>query len=247
VPSFVLANFLWSEIYREHAEPLDPVATDLVRTIRDCHHLAARTFRTPPSLALNGAANIVDVGMVLTPGRDRRQELREAAGAGPGDRLVSLYVGRYGQEGLPWARLAELRDVVFVSFHDVPPDADPEPRWHAVASGKWTGADLAASVDVIVAKAGYGSVCEALAAGTPMIYPPREGFAEFAALDRALRSWGGGVPIGEAEFLNLDLGAALETAFALRPGPGPYATDGAERIAEAIGAFLTTRRRVRTS
>ena len=58
----------------------------------------------------------------------------------------------------------------------------------------WTGADLAASADAIVAKAGYGTACEAMVAGTPLIYPPRTGFAEHRALDRAFRAWGGGLP-----------------------------------------------------
>jgi hypothetical protein len=231
VPAFALANFLWSEIYEEHAGAADPEAMELVRTIRRCHGRATATFRTPPALALDGAVNIVDVGMVLTPGRDRKRELREQAGARPGDRLVSLYVGRYGQEGLPWHRLAELRDVVFVSFHDLPEGVSPVPRWQVVSPAEWTGADLAASVDAIVAKAGYGSVCEAIAAGTPMIYPPREGFAEFAALDQVLRRWGGGVPIREEAFLDLNLSEPLETALALRPGPCPCPTDGAETVA----------------
>ena len=33
-----------------------------------------------------------------------------------------------------------------------------------------------------------------------MIYPPRTGFAEFRSLDRALRSWGGAVPVSARDF-----------------------------------------------
>ena len=56
-----------------------------------------------------------------------------------------------------------------------------------------------------MAKAGYGTVCEAMVAGTPMIYPPRTGFAEHRVLDRALRAWGGGVPASARDFAELRL------------------------------------------
>ena len=79
-----------------------------------------------------------------------------------------------------------------MGFHPAP--VGPMPNMHVVPALDWTGADLAASADAMVAKAGYGTACEAMVAGTPMIYPPRAGFAEHRALDRALRSWGGGVP-----------------------------------------------------
>ena len=36
-----------------------------------------------------------------------------------------------------------------------------------------------------------------------MIYPPRTGFAEFRSLDRALRAWGGGVPVSSRDFFAL--------------------------------------------
>ncbi len=46
-----------------------------------------------------------------------------------------------------------------------------------------------------------------MASGTPMIYPPRRGFAEFRSLDRALRSWEGGVPVSSRDFQGFRLEA----------------------------------------
>ena len=68
------------------------------------------------------------------------------------------------------------------------------------AAGIWTGADLAASSDVVVAKAGYGTVCEAMVARVPLVYPPRTGFAEHRALEQALDAWGGGVRISPEDW-----------------------------------------------
>ena len=115
----------------------------------------------------------------------------------------------------------------------------PEPQGkpdnlHLLPSADWPGGDLIASSHAIVAKAGYGTVCEAMARGTPMIYPPRSCFAEYRSLDRALRSWGGGVPISSRDFFALKLDRALTLALEIRPGPAPYPTDGAKQIASHL-------------
>ncbi len=96
---------------------------------------------------------------------------------------------------------------------------------------------MIASSDAIVAKAGYGTATEAMACGTPMIYPPRTGFAEYRVLDRALRAWGGGVAISSRDFRAMRLGNALKLAFRLRPGAPPFAADGADRIAQHVVAL----------
>jgi hypothetical protein len=181
-----------------------------------------------------GLAPLIEVGMVVTPGRDRSAALRARLGLGPAARLVYFYVGRYGQEDLGWDRLRRLGDrgVHFVGFHPAP--AGPLANLHVVPADEWTGADLAASADAIVAKAGYGTACEAMVAGTPLIYPPRTGFAEHRALARALAAWGGGIPASARAFAELRLGRLLDRAFALKPGPPPFPADGADRVAEHL-------------
>jgi hypothetical protein len=177
---------------------------------------------------------VIELGMVVTPGHSRREELRKRLGLAATDKLVYLYVGRYGQANLGWGRLEKLkgRGLHFVGFH--PASIGPLENLHVVQVSDWTGAELTASVDVVVAKAGYGTTCEAMVAGTPMIYPPRTGFAEHRALDRALRAWGGGVPASAREFAELRLERLLDRALALKPGPPPFPADGAARVAERL-------------
>ena len=155
-------------------------------------------------------------------------------GLTPRERLVYLYIGRYGQNDLDWSRLERLgeRGVHFVSY-DPLPDERPA-NLHVIPSPDWPGGDLIASCDAVVAKAGYGTACEAMASGTPMIYPPRQGFAEFRSLDRALRAWAGGVPVSSRDFQGLRLERALERALAIEPGPPPFPADGAARIARYL-------------
>ena len=47
--------------------------------------------------------------------------------------------------------------------------------------------------------------------GRPILYPPRRGFAEHRALDRAARAWGGGVPVSSRDFVSM--GEVLDRFF----------------------------------
>ena len=237
IPGFLQASFTWADIYRSHAKKLGPEAMATVRAIEAAYRQATTLFRTEPALKMTGVAPTIEVGMIVTPGVDRRVELRRTLGISPSEKVVYFYIGRYGQENLGWERLAKLEGVHFVGFHEAP--SGPLPNLHAVPATEWTGADLAASADVIVAKAGYGTACEAMVARTPFIYPPRSGFAEHRALERVLGAWGGGIRTPARDFAELRIERQLEKAFAMKPGPAPYPADGASRVAghllKAIG------------
>jgi hypothetical protein len=232
IPGFLLANFTWNQIYAPYARRLGGNALRLVKDLRRAYRSATAVFRAEPALRLVGLAPVIEVGLVVSPGQDRRGELRRQLGLAPTDKLVYFYVGRYGQENLGWERLERLKGVHFVGFHAAP--GGTPANLHVVDANAWTGADLAASADAVVAKAGYGTVCEAMEAGTPLIYPPRFGFAEHRALDRALRRWGGGIPASTRAFQELRLERLLDKAFHTRPGPPPFPTDGASRVAEHL-------------
>ncbi len=235
VPSGLLANFTWSEIYDEHAAAVGPEAVAFVRELRATYALATVAFRAQPALSLAEIPRRTDVGMVLTPGRADRQGLCQLLDIDPKSTLVYFYIGRYGQANLDWENLAALRGFEFIGFHEAP--VGRLPNLHAVPPREWNGADLAASCDIAVAKAGYGTVCEAIVSGTPLIYPPRSGFAEHAALESALKSWGGGILAPAETFTTLRLGPMLDQARACRPGPPPFPTDGADRVAHALTAW----------
>ncbi len=232
IPGFLLANFTWAEIYESHARKIGPGAMRFVAELRWAYRHASHVFRAQPALAMKGFASTEDVGLVVSPGRDRREELRDHLAISATEKLIYFYVGRYGQSSLGWNQLGAMKGIHFVGFHAAP---GPGPaNLHVVLPMEWTGADLAASSDAIAAKAGYGTACEAMAAGTPIVYPPRVGFAEHRALDRALKLWGGGVPAPSRAFSELRLESLLRRASSMRPGAPPFPVDGAERVARRL-------------
>jgi hypothetical protein len=237
IPRFLMANFTWADIYAPHARCLGGDALRLVAELRRAYRHASGIFRIEPALRMSWLSPVKNVGMVVNQGRDRRAELRLKLGLAKTARLVYIYIGRYGQSDLGWSRLERFAEegVHFLSYHPAP-GVQPA-NLHVVPSADWPGGDLIASSDAILAKAGYGTVTEAMACGTPMIYPPRRGFAEFRILDRALRTWGGGIPLSSREFRAMRLENALKLAFGLSPGPPPFPPDGAARIAGHLEAL----------
>ena len=185
--------------------------------------------------------------MVVTPGRDRRAELRERLGLASADRLVYFYVGRYGQDG-PGLGAARPAGGSGHPLRRVPPRRR-RPAGRTCTSSRPTsgpGPTSPPRPTRSVAKAGYGTVCEAMVAGTPMIYPPRTGFAEHRALDRGPATPGAAASRRRpGDFAELRLEAALDRAFALKPGPPPFPADGA--AASRIASPQTADRRRRSA
>jgi hypothetical protein len=234
IPGLLLVNFTWADIYAPYARAAGDDASRLVADLRRAYRQATTVFRCEPALRMAWLPGQVNVGMVANPGRDRRGELHRTLGLSSRAKLVYFYIGRYGQNDLDWERLERhaARGVHFVGYHPAP--VGSVRNLHLVPAEEWPGSDLIASTDAVVAKAGYGTVCEAMAYGTPMIYPPRRGFSEFRALDRSLRAWGGGLPVSSREFQQMRLHRALDLAFQLGPLLPPYPTDGAARVADHL-------------
>jgi hypothetical protein len=242
VPGFLMTNFPWADIYAPYARVVGGEALRFVADLRSCYRQATATFRVEPAMSMSWLSPLYEPGMVVNQGRDRSAQLRRLFGLKKTDKLVYIYVGRYGQSDLDWSRLRQFtaQGVHFLGYQPEP--AGKPENFHLVPSADWPGGDLIASSDAIVAKAGYGTVCEAMVRGTPMIYPPRSGFAEYRSLDRALRAWDGGVPISSRDFFTLKLDRALARALEIKPGPAPYPTNGAQTIASHLVALCRSSR-----
>ncbi len=231
IPGFLMTNFTWADIYAPYARNAGGEALEFVRELRGVYRRATATFRVAPALKMAWLPRVYDAGMVVNQVKNRGGELRRFLGLKQSDRLVYLYIGRYGQADLDWPALGVHGDrgVHFVMYPPLPARAPS--NLHVVPTADWPGSDLIATCDAVFAKAGYGTACEAMASGTPLIYPPRHGFAEHRSLDRSLRDWGAGVPISSREFRSLRLNRALAKALEIKPAPPPFPPDGAVRIA----------------
>lgn len=243
VPGFLGANFCWHEIFDDllHAGPAQCFSAEqrgryesIIRQLQSACRSATLLQFWPHTPMLGVGREKREMGLVVNSATDIRPMLLDRFQLSPSTKLVYFYVGRYGVEELPWEKLTQFpENVVFIGLH--PPGRELPGRFFTIEPKEFSGADLLKSCDVAVVKAGYGAVAEAMAAGTPVIYPPREGFVEFPYLDAALRNWSGGFPVSEFDFSQLNLIDVLNKAIAGGRADRPnVAVNGAAQVARII-------------
>ncbi len=230
VPGAAIGNFTWHDIYAEYAETTEDGA--LLAQMAAQYAEATVSLITPLSLpSMPGLfPNTERVPLVARRGSIIRDLLTEVLDIPPGRHLALLYLGGWGLD-IDWPALERFRDWVFLLDRPLPV---PIANARAFDPGILRYADVAASVDAVISKAGYGTVTECIANSVPLIYLPRHGFAEHDALVSGMDEWGGGIEISETEFHAGEWAAALQSARNAAPDPRVYQTDGDRVIAERL-------------
>ena len=222
VPGFLLANFTWADIYAPHARKLGGEA-------RGSSPSSAAPTATPPpcsgrsrALRLSGFAPVIEVGMVVTPGRDRRAELRSALGLGPATGssiFTSADTARTTSAGNGWR---SWRIEGSTSSGSTRRPAGPLPNLHVVPADR---VDRGRPRGVGRRDRGQGGLRHGLRGDG------RRDPDDLSAPHRVRRAprprprtprLGGGVPASARDFAELRLERLLDRAFALRPGPPPF-------------------------
>jgi L-arabinokinase len=230
VPGVCVANFTWADIYAELGQRAEPGLAPVAERLAAEYAQATLLLDAGLSLPMPYFPRRANVGIVARPHRDRRDELVRHLGVDDHKRIALLYVGDWGLP-LRWPLLETFSPhwhfvslspppVSMANLTVLPQTALPHP-------------DLVASCDLVISKPGYGLVGECLSSGTPLLYCPRVGFAEYAALDAALSSWRGGLRLSTADFMALNWRAALEQVPARGSVP-EVATNGGPHAAAQL-------------
>ena len=218
VPSVLVANFTWVEIYQQMAS-LAGELPDLLSQYK----LATNTLIPAFQTGMDWATNPVAVDAVAKLGHDIRPFLNPENRY---QRLVYIDAGRWGTE-VGWTNAAQFCDTLFIRIG--PALSDLPPNVLQLEFGAVNHPDLVRSVDVVVAKPGYGIVTECLANGTHWCCIPRDGFAEDDVLIRYADELG--------NFSIADYSQLASLAFpcvALRDVAPTFASDGASQIARLL-------------
>lgn len=229
IPSFVVSNFTWDWIYEGYPEDL-AAAPALMPTIQAAYRQAAGAWRLPMygGFATFPRSALIDVPLAARHATLPPDETRRRVGL-PIDRKLALpSFGGYGLPGLDPARV------------------DPGDDWqvvHGMAEAAIYEAglryeDLVAAVDVVVTKPGYGIISECIANDTAIVYTSRGRFVEYDVLVREMPAVLRCAFIDHASLLAGDWRPALDAAVSA-PAPPKPRTDGADVVADMIGARIT--------
>ena len=230
IPAVAVANFTWHDIYSEYAETPEDAA--LLAQMAAEYADATLACLTPLAVPTVGAVfpHSQRVPLVARQGQDIREAITDTLGIPGGKRLALLYLGGWGMD-IDFAALERWTDWVFLTDAPLPVSVA---NARAFNPQILRYADVAASVDCVVSKAGYGTLTECIANSVPLIYLPRQGFVEHEGLVLGMIWWGGGIEISERAFYAGDWGDALTQAVSARLNPAAFPTNGADVIARIL-------------
>ena len=230
IASVAVANFTWHDIYSEYVETPEDAA--LLAQMAAEYAEATLACLTP--LSVSTVCDVFPrsqrVSLVARRGQNIGELLTDTLGIPGGKHLALLYLGGWGMD-IDFAALERWTDWVFLTDAPLPV---PVANARAFDPKVLRYADVAASVNAVVSKAGYGILTECIANSVPLIYLPRHGFAEHEALVLGMKAWGGGVEISERAFYAGDWGDALARAQSAALNPEAFATNGADVIARIL-------------
>ena len=241
VPCVAVSNFTWDWIYEPHRGS-HPDGAAVVRGARSSYGQMAALLQLPFGHDTDAFGQVIPVPLVARLPTLESAEVERRLGLDAFDKRTRVLVGmRGGVDGSTLDRAAAgAPGFLFLRL-----DRGEE------SAGAETGnvrpvrldtsldfADLLTVSDVVVSKLGYGMIADCIAAGTRLVWPPREGFREdevtAAEAPRYLR-----MARAEAEsFRSGQWREALDAVMALPDPPEQMPLDGAAACAAFIAGRL---------
>jgi len=218
IPAVLVANFTWVEIYRGMSS-LEPEIPSLLRQYK----LATTTLIPGFQTGMEWVTNPVVVDPVAKVGQDIRHALNPDSRY---QRLIYIDAGRWGTD-ISWNNAVHFADTLFIR---IGPAIDELPsNVLQLDFGVIKHSDLVRSVDVVVAKPGYGIVTECLANGTHWCCIPRDGFAEDDVLIRFAAELGNFSIADRRQLTSLDF-----SCVSVHDAASNIASDGASQISNLL-------------
>ncbi len=233
IPSVAATNFTWYDIYEPYAADY-PVFHPYLRRMKEQYAMGDLLLELTPSTGMPYFRNRLDVSLVGGRGRNTRERLKSHLGLGRGKYLGLIYLGEFGMGGGSWKGLEKFEDWDFIGIYPMP---GRPANYHLVGKEHFAYLDLIASSDVMISKLGYGIFAQALMNGTPLIYLPREDFAEYPVLHKAVREWGHGYCLPGEDYRSLKWEGVLHEVIT-RKRPQPQVSDAAGVCAREIEKII---------
>ena len=240
IPTIALISFTWDLVLSEYIAPPSVDGGAILQLIRQAYAQADLALRITPAPKMEIFQRVIDIGPIAEPAPSAREQLTECLGLAPGERTVLVGFGGIPLTSVPFDKLESLSTYRFLFDGPVPEEST---RFLSTKSLPFSFKRLMASVDVIMTKPGYGTLVEAVALQTPMVYVRRYNFADEQPLVEYLHRYGRGVELSLDDFTNGHWEEALHRVHSLPVPPAPVvpATGAGDAAAHLFSYFLKTR------
>ena len=234
LPSVSITNFTWDFIYRAYLDE-HPGFVPLINQMTAFYGKASLALTLPYPCDTSMFATQQAIPWVARRSSLTKEAARAKFGLPQSASLVLLSFGGLGLDRIPWERLKQQRQFLFVATGDAKRSEGniivlPDTQSHYE--------DLVCAVDAIVTKPGYGIVADVLAHQLPILYTDRGEFAEFPKLVEALHDCATCEYIPQRELLAGNLGPYLTRLLTRRPHWPAVDLTGAQVAAAKIIALL---------
>ena len=240
VPTVALASFTWDLVLSEYVVPPSIDSRATLQLIRQAYGEADLALRINPAPKMEIFRRIIDIGPIAEPAPSAREQLTEFLALAPGEQTVLVGFGGIPLDSLPFNRLESLTGYRFIFDGSIPPGSR---RFIAAASLPFSFKTLMASVDLIMTKPGYGTVVEAVALRTPVVYVRRYNFADEQPLVDYLHRYGRGVELSFDDFVDGHWEKSLQRVRSLStPSEHILSATGADDAAMLLARYFSATR-----
>ena len=237
IPTVALVSFTWDLILSDYPAPPSVDKRALLESIRQAYGQADLALRITPSPPMELFSQQIDIQPIAEPASSAREQLTTRVALRPGERTVLVGFGGIPLTSVPFKKLESLSGYRFIFDGPVPQDST---RVISTQSLPFSFKALLASVDVVMTKPGYGTIVEAVALQTPVVYVRRYNFADEQSLVDYLHRHGRGVELSMDDFMTGQWNQALRKVCEM-PSPQTVfppptgATEAAALLAPYLG------------
>lgn len=227
IPVVGLSSLCWDQVLIHLQDEMPPASSPVIEQIHRSYALANLMIRVTPSIAMPAVRRTLDVGPIAARLTPDHRGVRHALGAFPDERIVAIAFGGIPLTSLPWPQIEAMTGYRFIVSGPVPPHIQ---RVVSSDTLPFRVQTIMTSCDILLTKPGYGTIVEAVASGTRVIYVRRYNFVDEDVLVSYLHRYGRGLELSVEEFLNGRWETTMDAAMAI-PVPqasSPAATGAAE-------------------
>jgi hypothetical protein len=235
VPTVALVSFTWDLVLSEYLAPPSIDGPMIIQSIRQAYAHADLALRITPAPKMESFQRVVDIGPIAEPAPSAREHVMKSLGVIPGEHTVLIGFGGIPLPSVPFTQAESLIGYRFL-FDGLVPSGSR--RFVATASLPFSFKTLLASVDIIMTKPGYGTLVEAVALRTPLVYVRRYNFADEQPLVDYLHRYGRGIELSLDDFTRGRWAEALHKALHLPLPSAPAPPTGASDAARELKQFL---------
>jgi hypothetical protein len=238
LPCLAISNFTWDWVF-------EPILAECKQgevyrhVIRQGYRQMQALLRLPFGHETSVFDRVVDVPLVATQSDKSENEILAALDIRPDDPRRRVLVARRGGFSRQAVLAAAEAGPVFLFLFMRGVDGDlPENVRLITGTTDLTFEDTLSVCDTVISKLGYGTLAACAAAGTDILYPPRDGFREDEILEPEAARYLKTREIAVQDYENGNWAEGLQSLQAMAPPSESLSLDGARVCAEMIAQRL---------